>query len=273
MKAAAFKFPAVALALVILPAIAGAAEDDGWRFDLTPYVWIPDLEVDLRYESDLPPGGTTSANVEAGPNQLDGVFLLDAAAHKGDWSLLGHFIYLGYTTDSKVTKVRGGDGDVVHVPRTTDLGTRTKIETTLAQVAVGRALTNTLLGSATAFAGVRYVDIDGRVRWDFSADITGTDFTFERSGEMNADARYFDAIVGVRGRRQIGDGQWFASYYVDVGAGESEFTWQANVGGGYAFGWGDVLVGYRYLSYDEGSDEFLQGMQVDGPIIGVSFHL
>jgi hypothetical protein len=211
--------------------------------------------------------------VEAGPSQLDGVFLLDAAARKGDWSILGHVIYLGYTTDSKITKVRGGDGDDVLVPRTVDLGTSTKIESTLVQLAVGHALTNTPLGIATVFAGVRYVDIEGRVHWDLSQEITGTDFTFERSGRMDAGASYVDAIVGLRGRRDIGAGPWFASYYLDIGAGESDLTWQANLGAGYAFDWGDVLVGYRYLRYDEGVDEFLQGMEIDGPIIGVSFHL
>ena len=64
--------------------------------------------------------------------------------------------------------------------------------------------------------------------------------------------RRLDAIVGLRGRRNIGGEQWFVTYYADVGAGDSDLTWQANVGAGYAFGWGDVVLAYRYLDYDEG---------------------
>ena len=262
----------LALALVTMPRIAGAADDDDWQFDVTPYLWIPNIKVDLRYFDDLPPGGSTSASVQAGPRQLDGVLLLDMAARKGDWSLHGDVIYLGYTIDSEFTQVNGGNGDVVLVPRTVDLGTRTKIEATLVQLALGYSLVRTPVATADVFTGLRYVDISGRVHWDFSQDITGTDFTFEGSGEINARGSYLDGVVGLRGRRNIGDEQWFLLYYVDVGAGESELTWQANLGAGYAFGWGDVVLAYRYLNYDENSNEFLQEMRMKGPIIGVSFH-
>jgi hypothetical protein len=269
-----------ALAIVIgvvsvaMPRMAAAADpgDDGWHFDLTPYIWIPNIQVDLRYSDDLPPGGSSSADVQAGPNQLNGVFLLNAAARKGDWSVAADFIHLGYTTDSKITKVHGSDGDVALVPRTVDLGTRTEIGATLAQLALGRALTRGETGFTTAFAGVRYVHLDGRVHWDLSQDIAGTDFTFARSGVLDASASYVDGIVGLNGRHTLGEGKYFFAYYVDVGAGQSNLTWQANVGGGYAFNWGDLLVSYRYLDYDEGSDEFLQALKVDGPLIGVSFH-
>lgn len=262
------------VALLALPAMAGAAApgDDAWHFDLTPYIWIPNIQVDLRYSEDLPPGGSSSADVQAGPNQLNGVFLLNAAARKGDWSLAADFIHLGYTTDSKITKIHGSDGDVALVPRTVDLGTRTEIGATLAQLALGRALTRTETGFTTAFAGVRYVHLDGRVHWDLSQDITGTDFTFARSGVIDGNATYVDGIVGLNGRHALGEGKYFLAYYVDVGAGQSDLTWQANLGGGYAFTWGDLLLSYRYLHYDESSDEFLQALQVDGPLIGVSFH-
>jgi hypothetical protein len=263
------------LALATMPHTADAADaadDDEWHFDLAPYVWIPDLEVDLRFANDLPPGGSTSADVQGGPNQLDGVLLLNMAARKGDWSLAGDFIYLGYTIPSSVTRVNGGNGDAALVPRTANLGTDTKVETTLLQLALGHSLPSSPLGDAEAFAGLRYVDITGRLRWDFSQDITGTDFTFARSGEIEADATYLDGIVGLRGRRNVGGEQWFVTYYADVGAGDSDLTWQANVGAGYAFDWGDCVLAYRYLDYDEGSDAFLQAMRVKGPLFGVVFH-
>ena len=107
---------AVTLALVAMPARAAAddsrAADDEWHFDFAPYIWIPNLEVDLRYFDDLPPGGSTAADVEGGPNTLDGVLLLNVAARKGDWSLAGDFIYLGYTIPSSVSRVNGGNVDI-----------------------------------------------------------------------------------------------------------------------------------------------------------------
>lgn len=37
-------------------------------------------------------------------------------------------------------------------------------------------------------------------------------------------------------------GQWFVPYHFDIGVGESTLTWQAAVGLGYAFRWGDVVA-------------------------------
>jgi hypothetical protein len=37
------------------------------------------------------------------------------------------------------------------------------------------------------------------------------------------------------------------AYYTDIGAGQSDFTWQAFAGVGYRFAWGDALTGCRHL--------------------------
>jgi hypothetical protein len=60
-------------------------------------------------------------------------------------------------------------------------------------------------------------------------------------------------------------------YYVDVGGGSSNFTWQAFSGVGYRFAWGDVTLGYRHLSYDFHSDRPLDKLAFSGPIFGIGF--
>jgi hypothetical protein len=61
-------------------------------------------------------------------------------------------------------------------------------------------------------------------------------------------------------------------YYVDVGTGDSDVTWQAMLGVGYAFGWGDVVGVWRYLDYDMSSGHTVSKLTTSGAAIGVKFH-
>jgi len=42
-------------------------------------------------------------------------------------------------------------------------------------------------------------------------------------------------------------------------------------GASYAFGWGDMLVFYRHLEYDQGPSGLLQGFSFSGPAFGARF--
>jgi opacity protein-like surface antigen len=59
---------------------------------------------------------------------------------------------------------------------------------------------------------------------------------------------------------------------VDVGGGSSTFTWQGIAGVGYAFKWGDIVLDYRYLSYDQdGNDKLIDKMSFGGLALGANF--
>ena len=79
-------------------------------------------------------------------------------------------------------------------------------------------------------------------------------------------------MIGIRGVVNLGDGgRWFLPYYVDVGAGNSNTTWQAYAGVGYRFGWGDLLLVYRNLEYHADDDELLERLRMGGPAIAATF--
>ena len=71
--------------------------------------------------------------------------------------------------------------------------------------------------------------------------------------------------------RFLNDSSWVVPYYVDVGTGESKFTWQANAGVGYCFDWGALVASWRYLSYDFKSGGHIDSLSFSGPLIGVAF--
>ena len=93
-----------------------------------------------------------------------------------------------------------------------------------------------------------------------------------RAGSIERSTDLLDAIIGVRGRFPLGTGgRWFVPYHLDIGTGSSDFTWQGLLGIGYAYKWGEVLLSYRYLQYEEGDDKFLQDLKLGGLGVGVNF--
>ena len=81
----------------------------------------------------------------------------------------------------------------------------------------------------------------------------------------------WDAIIGVRGKSRLQDSRWFVPYHLDIGSGSSLLTWQAAVGIGYAFKWGDAQLAYRHLSYEQEDGKLLQDLSFSGPALGVTF--
>ncbi len=69
---------------------------------------------------------------------------------------------------------------------------------------------------------------------------------------------------------RLGDGDWFIPYHADIGTGSSNWTWQALLGVGYGFDWGDVSLSIRSLSYDFNDKD--ADLRMTGPTLGASFH-
>lgn len=249
---------------------AGPAVPDGqWHFGLTPYIWLPTIHTKMDFS--VPPDEGSVIESELGPKNLNFAVLLSGEARLDDWAVLADFIYLDLSSGSRVTSV-GGGSDTVLIPRDRNIGTQTDL----------KAYTGTLAGSYTVMrrpaatmdvlAGMRVLRAEAGMDWSFDSTIIGTGFTLQRSGHVDGDVTLVDGVVGARGRAWFGEGdRWFVSYYGDVGAGDSELTWQAFAALGYTMDWGEALFGYRYLSYRQSDEKFLQDMTFKGPLVGVSF--
>jgi hypothetical protein len=119
--------------------------------------------------------------------------------------------------------------------------------------------------------GFRYADMEQSLNWRISGDIGQLPLPGrEDGGEVSAD--YWDLIVGLRGRFGFGgNNAWFLPYYLDIGTGNSHYTWQAAAGLGYAFSWGEIAGVWRYLAYNMPADKPIDNMNFSGPAIGVIF--
>ncbi len=119
-------------------------------------------------------------------------------------------------------------------------------------------------------AGTRVLDIRQKLRWDLVGNI-GQVPVVDNAGTREVDDQNWDFIVGFKGRAAMGDGGWFVPYYLDVGTGNSRFTWQAMVGVGYTFGWGDITGAWRYIDYQMKSGNATEEMNFNGPAIAATF--
>ena len=68
------------------------------------------------------------------------------------------------------------------------------------------------------------------------------------------------------------DGKWYVPYYADIGAGNSNWTWQAFGGVGYRFDWCSMVLGFRNLSYDMTAGKPIQNVSMTGPILTFNWH-
>ena len=240
-----------------------------WHFALTPYLWLPSIRTTLDFS--LPPDQGGTIENELGPKDLNFAVMLTGEARLDDWALTGDLIYLDLSSSgSRVTSV--GRRDSILVPRERNLGTQTDLSAYTATVAGHYTAWRGPAGLLDVLAGLRVLHLEAGMDWRLDSTITGTDFTLARSGHVDGDVTLLDGLVGVRGRNWFGDsGKWFVSYYGDVGAGDSALTWQAFGALGYTLGWGEALVGYRYLAYDQSDQKFVQDMSFKGPLVGIAF--
>jgi hypothetical protein len=113
--------------------------------------------------------------------------------------------------------------------------------------------------------------LEEELQWTLNGDISLLPFT-ERSGTSRTTETQWDAVVGMKGRATLGAGRhWYIPYYVDVGTGESDLTWQVMAGLAYSFDTIAVTGVWRYLDYDLGNSRPIESVDFNGPALGVTF--
>ena len=118
--------------------------------------------------------------------------------------------------------------------------------------------------------GLRYLDSTQTLDWTVSGNVGAIPGT-ARTGSGSARMSNADLIVGLRGKvGGTGGSPWFFPWYVDIGAGESDLTWQVMGGVGHAFKWGEAVLAWRYMEYRMGSGSAMDTLKLDGPVIGAT---
>jgi hypothetical protein len=238
-----------------------------WQFRAMIYGYLPTISGSTTF----PAGGGSSINADADKivGHLKFAFMGTLEAQKGRWGAFTDIAYLNVSGSKSGTRdLTIGD---VELPVGVSSNASLDIKATVWTLAANYRVLATPDAAYDVFGGARLLSVNEKLGWEFSANV-GPVVGPGQTGSSEAKLDNWDAIVGVKGRVNFGQNrEWFVPYYVDIGTGNSNLTWQAVAGIGYAFRWGEVVAAWRYLDYDFKSGKKIESLNLNGPAVGVAF--
>lgn len=232
---------------------------NSWRHQVMLYGWLGIPDAELTYT--IPESDPVSGGEEATTNVADSIDMVFMGTYKGQkekYSIIIDAIYLGMSNKNDTDLFTSSP-----VPDT-NIKSEASIDAWMAAAYGGYNVVNSQLVRVDLIAGLRYAYLSAEEKITSSSDLNLRDLTLSGSVEL------WDAVVGLDGSVYI-DKQWYIPYHLDIGAGDSDLTWRASTGLGYRFGWGDIILSYRYLAYDVSDSKLIQDITFSGPLLGVNF--
>jgi hypothetical protein len=260
------------LLLTITASLAPAAwaqttSSSDWQFAATIYGWFPDI----GGHTELPLGGGGDIDVDIG-TILDHLNMTGQGSfefHKGRWGGFTDIVYLDVGESKSNTRNLEING--VPIPATVTAAVDFDLKSTFWTLAASYRVGSNDESPFDLLFGARLAHMKQELNWTFTGNF-GSVTPPPTTGTRGTSVDQWDAIVGGKGRIALGSSQkWAMPYYFDIGAGDSNFTWQAEVGLAYSFGWGDLGVVWRYLDYDLDSNGPIVDMIFSGPAAGAIF--
>jgi len=241
---------------------------NAWQFGASIYGWFPDLNGQTAFS----PEGSDSefeVDIENILENLEMVFMGSFDVRKGSFGVFTDIIYMD-VGDSGNTSVDGSVGPS-EVPTNVTADVSFDMESWIWNLLAYFRVLEKNWGALDMVAGTRYLDVEQTVGWDIVGNVNSVPVG-ERVGEVAVGVTNWDVIFGVRGRFAFGSKKaLFVPYYLDMGVGDSDLTWQGVAGLGYAFGWGEIVAAWRYLYYDMPSGSAIDDISFSGPEAGVTF--
>jgi hypothetical protein len=267
---------ALCASATLVPAGAAAQAADAWKYDGIIYLYLPTISGKTNFQG--PPAGTggSGSNSDVGVDaekildSLKFAFMGTLEASNGRWGALTDVIYMD------VGSSKSGTRDLTVGGAELPAGVNGNAHYDLKGLAWTLGGTWRMVSKPDStmdlLAGARMLDITQKLEWEFTGNL-GPIPTPGRAGNREVKAKNWDAIVGVKGRVAVGDGgKWYVPYYLDVGTGDSDLTWQGVVGLGYEFKWGGLVATWRYLDYKMKSGKAVENLNFNGPMVGAVFH-
>jgi hypothetical protein len=259
--------PLMALAVAGAAPLSAQAQSmtSGWEFEAAIYGWFPAISGSTAFP---PNGGGPSIDVSMKDviDALKFAFMGSLQARHGQWGVWTDLVY----ADFGASKQGSRSVSVGGIPIDVDTNVVLDVKSWIWTLAGTYTLKNDTEGTTDLLFGTRLLDMKNTLSW--SATGSGPGSLPSRTGTAEVTENNWDAIVGLKGRAFIGnERKWFVPYYLDIGTGESKFTWQVNGGIGYSFDWGAVVASWRYLDYSFKSSSRVTDMSFSGPLIGVAF--
>lgn len=245
-----------------------AQSGDRWQYSATIYGWFPSIggKTTFPQSSD---GSSVTVDADKVLDDLKFVFMGALEARKGRWGGFTDLIYMDLGNGKSGTRDFSIGGS--QIPADVQANAHYDLKGWTWTLAATYVAVESPAHVMQFLGGARMLKLDPKLNWELTGDIDQIP-VIDREGSRETSDTNWDAIVGVKGRAMLGaERKWFIPYYLDVGTGESKFTWQAMGGLGYAFDRVDLFAAWRYLDYDMKSGSKIEDLNVSGPAVAVQF--
>ena len=239
---------------------------DAWKYEAIIYGYLPQIGGTANFKTG------TSANISVDASKiidnLKFAFMGWLAAQKGPVGLFTDIMYMDVSGGKSASRDLNIAGVVIPAGITADANLAVKAA--LWTLGASYRFVATPEQNFDLFGGARLIDLKENLSWNFSADV-GPFVGPLRQGSSEVSFQHWDAIVGAKGQYRFGERrEWSIPYYVDVGTGQDQLTWQGIAGVAYQFSWGQVLAVWRYIDYRFYSNQNAT-LTLNGPAVGVAF--
>jgi hypothetical protein len=244
-------------------------ESEKWMFAATIYGYLPDIGGKLNFPVET---GGSSINVDAKTliDHLKMTFMGALDVHNGKWGAFTDVLYLNVGGSKSQTHDFSIGRQGIPASTTADLNLDLKgfVWTIAGEY---RVASDPKAWTVDVLAGARMLGVKPTLDWSIQGDL-GPIPEAGRSGSKKLSEDLWDGIVGVKGRFAISDDRrWNLPFYLDVGTGQTQLTWQAAAGVSYSYQWGDVIAMWRYLAWKDSSGSPIESLNFNGPMIGATF--
>ena len=258
----------VSLSALASDPVLAQSEADRWQWEMSVYGWFPGIKSTTEY-----PTGGSGPTMSVSSEDVIGALKFGAmgtfGGKLGKWGFWNDLVYsdVGGSQNGARNFSIGSQGTPAGVSANLNLDIKTVLWTVAGTYEVAKSETNT----TDLLLGGRGMYVKETLNWSMNGSIAGTGLPGQ-SGTAQLNASLWDAVVGMKGQVFLGEGRrWFMPYYLDVGSGQSKYTWQINAGLAYRFDWGAAVLSWRHLDYQMKSGDPIQNMSMSGPVLGVGF--
>ncbi|MCL5426062.1 MAG: hypothetical protein M1154_10635 [Gammaproteobacteria bacterium] len=232
------------IALAVGSATNANAQEDTWRFQLTPYVWMAGLAGDVR-PLENSPTVSTSRSFSDVFDDLDGAFFMAGSARRDRLVLFADLTWASLSHESALLPGMTAEG---------------KLRQRSLTAAAGYQVINTPSLHLDLLAGAR--------AWRIEADVNVPALGISASETEH----WVDPILAARLRSNWSP-QWSTLVHADVGGFGvgSDNTWQAMATANYQIS--DALhisAGYRHLAVDRDESGTRVDVSMSGPLLGAT---
>ncbi|WP_404473334.1 hypothetical protein LG301_03085 [Vreelandella venusta] len=221
------------------------AQENSWRYQLTPYVWMTGLSGDVRPLANAPTV-STSRSFSNVMDDLEGAFFMAGSARKDRWVLFGDITWASLSHESMLLPGVAVEGNLRQRSLT---------------AAAGYQVVSTPTQHLDLLAGAR--------AWRIEASVDAPALGVSAS----TTERWIDPLLAAR-LRSTWSPKWSTLVHIDAGGFGvgSDNTWQALATANYqindAF---HLSAGFRHLAVDRDENGTRVDVSMSGPLLGVTW--